>query len=101
MKTTIFLVFEDMGYDGHYVSSNSTRAFHTLKDAEAYVQELDRAEDAKAVEFAKRRHEENKTGKNNLSITYGRFSGLDYDQLLEQYNSSLRDEYLIEEITLG
>lgn len=97
MKTTIFLVFEDMGYDGHYVSSNSTRAFHTLKDAEAYVQELDRAEDVKAVEFAKRRYEENKTGKNNLSM----FSGLDYDQLLEQYHSSLRDEYLIEEITLG
>lgn len=97
MKTTIFLVFEDMGYDGHSVSSNSTRAFHTRKDAEAYVQELDRAEDAKAVEFAKRRHEENKTGKNNLSM----FSGLDYDQLLEQYHSSLRDEYLIEEITLG
>jgi len=94
MKTTIFLVFEDMGYDGHCVTYNSTRAFHTLKDAEAYVQELDRAEDAKAVKFAKRQDEENKTGKNNLSM----FSGLDYDQLLEQYH---RDTYLIEEITLG
>jgi len=48
--TTLFIVFEDMGYDGHFISSDDSKIFTKREFAEAYAKEknIDEKEQVRA-----------------------------------------------------
>ena len=56
--TTLFIAFEDMGYDGHFISDDDSKIFTKREFAEAYAKERIEARKAEVRVWMNRKTEE-------------------------------------------
>ena len=89
---TLFIAFEDMGYDGHFIDADDSKIFTKREFAEAYAEEKIGARKAEVLVWMNRKTEEERL--NGFAAV-----GVDnMDDYLEKYPGN--DGWMVEELEL-